>query len=64
LRQRGHQRIRAVDIKPAHEWYQRFDDVDNHTLDLSRLDASEQAPMVRGTSSTSPPTWAAWASSS
>ena len=43
LRQRGHQRIRAVDIKPAHEWYQRFDDVDNHTLDLSRLDASEQA---------------------
>jgi GDP-D-mannose 3',5'-epimerase len=43
LRRRGHQRIRAVDIKPAHEWYQRFDDVDNHTLDLSRLDASEQA---------------------
>jgi nucleoside-diphosphate-sugar epimerase len=43
LRRRGHQRIRAVDIKPAGEWYQRFPDVDNHSLDLSRLDACEQA---------------------
>ena len=43
LRRRGHQRIRAVDIKPTAEWYQLFDDVDNLTLDLSRLDACEQA---------------------
>lgn len=43
LRRRGHQRIRAVDIKPANDWYQRFADVENHSLDLSRLDAAEQA---------------------
>ena len=43
LRRRGHERIRAVDIKPADEWYQRFDDVDNHSLDLSRLDACDEA---------------------
>jgi nucleoside-diphosphate-sugar epimerase len=43
LRRRGHRRIRAVDIKPVGEWYQAFDDVDNHTLDLSGLDACEHA---------------------
>jgi nucleoside-diphosphate-sugar epimerase len=43
LCRRGHQRIRAVDIKPAGEWYQRHDDVDNLTLDLSDLRACEQA---------------------
>ena len=42
LRRRGHQRIRAVDIKPTTEWYQLFDDVDNLSLDLSRLEACEQ----------------------
>jgi len=35
LRRRGHQRIRAVDIKPTTEWYQLFNDVDNLSLDLS-----------------------------
>jgi nucleoside-diphosphate-sugar epimerase len=39
LRRRGHRRIRSVDIKPLSEWYQRFDDIDNLVLDLSRLDA-------------------------
>jgi nucleoside-diphosphate-sugar epimerase len=24
LRRRGHQRLRAVDIKPIEEWYQQF----------------------------------------
>ena len=34
LRERGVKKIRAVDIKPTSEWYQVFDDVDNHVLDL------------------------------
>jgi len=28
-------RIRAVDVKPFEEWYQRFDDVENLSLDLN-----------------------------
>jgi GDP-D-mannose 3', 5'-epimerase len=43
LRRRGHQRLRAVDIKPLDEWYQLFADVDSRSLDLSRLDACRQA---------------------
>src|SRR5687767_1006362 len=43
LRRRGHRRIRAVDIKPVDQWYQIFDDVENRSLDLSRLPACEQA---------------------
>jgi nucleoside-diphosphate-sugar epimerase len=43
LRRRGHQRIRAVDIKPFAEWYQRFDDVDTLSLDLSDRAACERA---------------------
>ncbi len=39
LRQIGCRRIRAVDIKPDAEWYQRFDDVDNRILDLRGKDA-------------------------
>ena len=35
LRARGHENIRAVDIKPAEEWYQKFEDVENLTLDLN-----------------------------
>jgi GDP-D-mannose 3',5'-epimerase len=35
LRAAGQQSIRAVDIKPCHEWYQRFDDVENLVLDLN-----------------------------
>jgi nucleoside-diphosphate-sugar epimerase len=46
LRQQGH-RVRAVDIKPLGEWYQRFDDVVNLQLDLNRREACEQA--VEGT---------------
>ncbi len=34
LRQRGVASIKAVDVKPAEQWYQRFDDVQNLTLDL------------------------------
>ena len=42
LRRQGVKSIRAVDIKPFDQWYQRFDDVENFHLDLSRLDACEK----------------------
>jgi GDP-D-mannose 3',5'-epimerase len=35
LRTQGYRRIRAVDAKPLEEWYQRFDDVENLSLDLN-----------------------------
>jgi len=35
LRTQGFKKIRAVDIKPLGEWYQRFDDVENLSLDLN-----------------------------
>ncbi len=35
--------VRAVDKKPAGEWYQRFDDAENVELDLSLRDACYQA---------------------
>lgn len=38
LREDGFTNIRAVDGKPKSEWYQIFDDVENHTLDLKRAD--------------------------
>ena len=31
----GHQRLRAIDVKPFDEWYQRLDDVENLSLDLN-----------------------------
>ena len=34
LREEGFEEIRAVDQKPISEWYQVFDDVENHALDL------------------------------
>jgi GDP-D-mannose 3',5'-epimerase len=35
LRSQGYRRLRAVDIKPLEQWYQRFDDVENQVLDLT-----------------------------
>jgi len=35
LRARGHKNIRAVDSKPLKDWYQRFDGVENLSLDLN-----------------------------
>jgi GDP-D-mannose 3', 5'-epimerase len=35
LRKKGHPDLRAVDVKPLEEWYQRFDDVENLSLDLN-----------------------------
>ncbi|HXX15049.1 MAG TPA: NAD-dependent epimerase/dehydratase family protein [Candidatus Eremiobacteraceae bacterium] len=43
LRARGHRAIRAVDIKPARDWYQRFDDVENLSLDLNLKENCEAA---------------------
>jgi len=42
LRRQGKE-IRAVDIKPPAEWYQRFEDVENLQLDLKKLKACEQS---------------------
>jgi GDP-D-mannose 3',5'-epimerase len=46
LRRRGCPSIRAVDIKPSHQWYQRFGDVENLSLDLNLKENCEIA--VRG----------------
>jgi GDP-D-mannose 3', 5'-epimerase len=35
LRKQGYEKVRAVDVKPFEEWYQRFDDVENLQLDLN-----------------------------
>jgi len=39
LRRQGFTRLRAVDIKPLDDWYQRFDDVENLSLDVSEKSA-------------------------
>jgi nucleoside-diphosphate-sugar epimerase len=43
LRASGHRRLRAVDVKPLAQWYQRFDDVQSLCLDLKRQDAAGEA---------------------
>ncbi len=43
LRGRGYKRIRAVDVKPMEEWYQRFEDVENLVLDLNLKENCEKA---------------------
>ena len=43
LRRQGYRRLRAVDIKPLDDWYQRFDEVENLVLDLSAREACERA---------------------
>jgi GDP-D-mannose 3', 5'-epimerase len=43
LRQQGYWRIRAVDIKPVHEWYQAFDEVENVVADLKEREACRAA---------------------
>jgi len=47
LRRKGQSQIRAVDIKPFDEWFQRFPDVENIQLDLQGKEACEKA--VQGT---------------
>ena len=43
LMRQGHQKIRAVDMKPIEEWYQRFPGVENLQLDLQDKGACENA---------------------
>ena len=43
LLSQGHKDIRAVDLKPPEQWYQRFPEVENLQLDLQQLEACEQA---------------------
>lgn len=43
LRRQGHTNLRAVDIKPMPEWYQRFPDVDNQVMNLQELDNCRRA---------------------
>jgi len=43
LRKQGVKTIRAVDIKPFDQWYQKFDDVENYHLDLSEKEACEKS---------------------
>jgi GDP-D-mannose 3',5'-epimerase len=43
LQERGHARIRAVDVKPFSEWFQVFPDVDNRVLDLRTKSACYEA---------------------
>ena len=43
LRAAGATRLRAVDLKPLGEWYQKFDDVENHALDLQGLENCRKA---------------------
>jgi nucleoside-diphosphate-sugar epimerase len=48
LRSEGRKKIRAVDVKPFDEWYQRFDDVENLSLDLNFSDACDKAAAGAG----------------
>jgi len=43
FRRQGYTRVRAVDVKPLDEWYQRFDDVENLQLDLNLRENCEIA---------------------
>ncbi|MCB1235441.1 MAG: NAD-dependent epimerase/dehydratase family protein, partial [Verrucomicrobiae bacterium] len=43
LRERGVKRIRAVDIKPRNQWFQRFSDVENRVMNLQELEACRAA---------------------
>ena len=45
LRRQGYRKIRGVDIKPLEEWYQRFDDVENLSLDLNLKENCEQSAL-------------------
>jgi len=43
LLRQGHKDIRAVDIKPLEEWYQKFPQVENLQLDLQLKDACDRS---------------------
>src|ERR1700680_185712 len=43
LRKQGYRDLRAVDSKPFEDWYQRFEDVENLSLDLNLKENCETA---------------------
>ena len=43
LRRQGYRDVRGVDIKPLDDWYQRFEDVENVSLDLNLKENCERA---------------------
>ena len=43
LKNQGYTRLRAVDVKPLEQWYQKFDDVENLSLDLNDKENCEIA---------------------
>ena len=43
LRLEGFSNLRAVDQKPLKDWFQTFDDVENHVLDLKERDGCREA---------------------
>lgn len=43
LRRQGYKKLRAVDIKPFDQWYQKFDDVESLQMDLSEKEACRAA---------------------
>src|SRR6516162_3798301 len=43
LQQRGHKKIRAVDVKPLNEWYQKHPGVENQVGDLALLEPCRAA---------------------
>jgi GDP-D-mannose 3', 5'-epimerase len=43
LRKQGYRDLRAVDVKPFEEWYQRYEDVENLSLDLNLKENCETA---------------------
>jgi GDP-D-mannose 3',5'-epimerase len=53
--------VRSVDAKPFSEWYQVTSDAENLQLGLSGLEASRRLVGEHAGSTTSPPTWVAWA---
>ena len=48
FRAQGYRNIRAVDIKRLEDWYQRFEDVENLSLDLNRRENCEIAAKGAG----------------
>ena len=43
LQQRGHTKLRAVDVKPLNEWYQKTPGVENQVGDLALLEPCRAA---------------------
>jgi len=43
LRHQGYRDLRGVDVKPFDQWYQRFEDVENLSLDLNLKENCERA---------------------